>query len=106
MIKIYEGELLEGITFASPTLVSRPQETSFSRSGRSGGGGSSSPSNRSGGSTSSASYGGRTRGLAESVAQIYGYSNYTSFHNNVQHNTYDKASLVALAAAAGWTVVG
>ena len=103
VIKIYEGELLEGITFVSPTLVSRAQDTSFSRSGRSGGGGSSS---RSSGSTSSGSYGGRTRGLAESVAQIYGYANYTSFHNSVSHNTYDKASLVALAAAKGWTVVG
>ena len=33
MIKIYTGDLLDGITFTSPTLVSRPAETTFQRGG-------------------------------------------------------------------------
>ena len=104
MIKIYTGDLLDGITFTSPTLVSRPAETTFQRGGRRGGN-----NQRSGGggnTRSSSSFGGRQRGLAEAVAQIYGYDSYTSFHQNVSHSTYDKQSLVDLAAAKGWTVVG
>ena len=106
VIKIYTGDLLDGITFTSPTLVSRPAETTFQRGGRRGGGGGGGGGRGGGRQTSSSSFGGRTRGLAEAVAQIYGYSSYTTFHNNVQHNTYDKQSLVDLAAAKGWTVVG
>ena len=33
VIKIYTGDLLDGITFTSPTLVSRPAETTFQRGG-------------------------------------------------------------------------
>ena len=45
------------------------------------------------------------REVFETVAEIYGYESYTAFHQNVSHTTYDKQSLVDLAAAKGWTVV-
>ena len=93
---------MDGITFTS-TLVSRPAETTFQRGGR---GGNNQRSGGGGNTRSSSSFGGRQRGLVGSSCEIYGYESYTAFHQNVSHTTYDKQSLVDLAAAKGWTVVG
>jgi len=97
-LKVYTGDLLDNITYADPTIISRPGNYTYTSSNdrnntRGSGASRSGGRGGAGGGRSTYTIGGSARALAEQVAHNAGYSSYTAYHNAVSHPTYDSGYL-------------